>query len=1050
MKRLHTATLCLVLLSGSVARAEPAKLNLLLLTGQNNHAWQQTTPALTQALESSGRFKVDVTEHPEACTAESLAPYDVLLSNWNAWGDDVAVKEWPEATRSAMLDFVRNGKGLAIIHAGSSSFYGWKEYHQMVGAAWDLGRTGHGSPHQFYVWVTDPGHPITHGMKLFLTRDELWHRTGVQPGVTALATAFSAPETGGSGQQEPLVLANDFGKGRCFNLVLGHDARAMASAGFRSLLCRGTEWAATGEVTIPVGDLSLSDEELDFVLSQLRTYRPADRHEVLLALEYHLGCVANTDRAAAAAQRLLAFVADTQAALDGRQFALRQLSLVGSAGSVQALAALLTDKDLGLYARFALERIQGDEASAAMRAALQAASGMQRVGLLNALGARRDEQAVSLLAGLTNDADISTATAALAALGRVGTAEALQALSASEAAMPAVLRPAHTRALLRCAEGLLAKKQAGTAKPVYAKLLIAAQPDCMRAAAFVGLAACENAKRGEFVAGAMNGDDKVLRDAAVRVLRDSDDGSLLRSAAERLESLPPEVQAPVIALLQARGEAASLPVVAKAAASGAAAVRRAALIALSTLGDASSVAVLAEAAGSADPTERNLATEALSCLPGETTETAIVAALGKSAPAAQRQLIRALGSRSARAAVPALLALAESKAEAEVRAEALDAVGQLGDATVCERLLPMLAGATDGDRGPLEQALVALCSRTGTTKPVAAALPGAADPCKISLIAVLGSVGGADALEAVRAAAKAPAGEVRSAAIKALSGWADAGPLDDLLTVATETKDATLKVLALRGVARLVPLAGGRSPEVLLRFVTTAMGATDRPDEKKALLSALGSLPSLPAMNSAQEYQKDPVLADEAALAALQIADRIFRQHLTETEALARQQQDSPTPALRERAVALLLKISKADNLAFGATATSPDGIDKDGAASGDQAAIDDDPATYWDEADGQKLYVLRVQLQQPAKVSVIRILGYQQHSYAPKDFEVVCDDKVVKKVEGAQYQDNLLTVALPETECTIVELRITGYYGQSPAIRELGIFSRAPGAKRG
>ena len=133
-------------------------------------------------------------------------------------------------------------------------------------------------------------------------------------------------------------------------------------------------------------------------------------------------------------------------------------------------------------------------------------------------------------------------------------------------------------------------------------------------------------------------------------------------------------------------------------------------------------------------------------------------------------------------------------------------------------------------------------------------------------------------------------------------------------------------------------------------------------------------------------------------------------------------------------------------NLSLGATATSPDGLEKDGAASGDQAAIDGKPETYWDEADNQKLYRLRVQLPQPSRVVFLRLLGWQQHNYAPKDFEVLCDGKVVKQVANATYKNNWLEVALPPTDCAAVELKITGYYGASPAIRELEIYGKPPG----
>ncbi len=47
----------------------------------------------------------------------------------------------------------------------------------------------------------------------------------------------------------------------------------------------------------------------------------------------------------------------------------------------------------------------------------------------------------------------------------------------------------------------------------------------------------------------------------------------------------------------------------------------------------------------------------------------------------------------------------------------------------------------------------------------------------------------------------------------------------------------------------------------------------------------------------------------------------------------------------------------------------------------------------------------------------------------------------MVKKIENAQYTENLLVFPVPEATCQTVELRITGYYGGSPAIRELGIY---------
>ncbi|MCB1126216.1 MAG: ThuA domain-containing protein, partial [Verrucomicrobiae bacterium] len=205
-------------------------------------------------LEATGRFAVEVTEHPEQLTAERLAPFDVIVGNWNSWGsgpDSAPVKEWPAATREAYVAFLRGGKGQVMVHAGASSFYDWPDYQQAGLAAWGLGQTQHGPMHEFPVRLDSLDHPVVAGLRNFHTTDELWVRPAVQPGAQVLASAYaSADHPQGSGQWEPTALAAPFGEGRCFTLLLGHNAPSMDNPGFQALLTRGTEWAATGRVTI--------------------------------------------------------------------------------------------------------------------------------------------------------------------------------------------------------------------------------------------------------------------------------------------------------------------------------------------------------------------------------------------------------------------------------------------------------------------------------------------------------------------------------------------------------------------------------------------------------------------------------------------------------------------------------------------------------------------------------------------------------------------------------------------------------------------------------
>ncbi|MGA1235812.1 MAG: ThuA domain-containing protein [Limisphaerales bacterium] len=221
-------------------------VRVLILSGSNNHDWRATTPLLERILEGDGKFHVDIEERPEHMTSAILAGYDVVLSNWNSWGDESA-PGWSAATREAFTSFIQRGGGLVVVHAGSSSFYDWPEYQRVSAGSWDLGRTTHGPVHEFEVRIEEGEHPVTHGLDGFRITDELWLRSGFQPGVEVLASAYSDPSQGGSGNWEPVAVVQQTGLGRTFFLVLGHDAQAMENDGFRSLLQQGIAWAAEGE-----------------------------------------------------------------------------------------------------------------------------------------------------------------------------------------------------------------------------------------------------------------------------------------------------------------------------------------------------------------------------------------------------------------------------------------------------------------------------------------------------------------------------------------------------------------------------------------------------------------------------------------------------------------------------------------------------------------------------------------------------------------------------------------------------------------------------------
>jgi type 1 glutamine amidotransferase len=227
-----------------------ATIKCLLLSGANNHDWRRSSPFCKHVLEESGKFEVTITQNPSAVLEDAyeLDGYDLIFSDYNG-------PEWSDIARKNFESAIAGGKGLVVMHAADNAFPGWVEYEKMVGLLWREG-TGHGEFQEIEVKVVDSDHPITRGLSNFRTWDELYHRLVHMPEVPyrVLATAWSNPEKGGTGRDEPVMVITEYGKGRVYHHVLGHvweggDMRALENEGFRDALVRGCEWAATGDVT---------------------------------------------------------------------------------------------------------------------------------------------------------------------------------------------------------------------------------------------------------------------------------------------------------------------------------------------------------------------------------------------------------------------------------------------------------------------------------------------------------------------------------------------------------------------------------------------------------------------------------------------------------------------------------------------------------------------------------------------------------------------------------------------------------------------------------
>jgi len=239
---------------------------------------------------------------------------------------------------------------------------------------------------------------------------------------------------------------------------------------------------------------AIADEAADKAFEALAKYDWGQDRNVLKAIDDAV--VASHDDADAkkALEKRLADVLKTDAPQAAKDYVCRKLSLIGSADSVPALAALLTDEKLSHMGRYGLERIPCPCAVKALREAISKTKGLQKIGVINSLGVRRDADSVSALTALLKDSDQEIVAAAAAALGAIGNSEASKTLGEFQKTAPESLRLAAADACLVCAEQLLADGKKVEAMAVYKALSAGKQPKHVRVAAMRGLLAATGKK----------------------------------------------------------------------------------------------------------------------------------------------------------------------------------------------------------------------------------------------------------------------------------------------------------------------------------------------------------------------------------------------------------------------------------------------------------------------------------------------------------------------------------------------------------------------------
>jgi HEAT repeat protein len=600
---------------------------------------------------------------------------------------------------------------------------------------------------------------------------------------------------------------------------------------------------------------------------------------------------ATSEGRAAFAARLAAVLDDPAATAAARQWICLALGDHGTAAEVPALARLLATADAATAdaARQGLEGIGGPAAAVALRAGLDQAQGDLRLGIIAALGRRRDTEAVPQLVRLAAVDDRAVARAAVAALGAIGDQPACDRLAAHglEAGVPT---PAWlVSPLMRVAAADTATAGSTSAAVIRELLARPGQPVATRTAALRATLDSAPAGRDAAVLAWLADDDAERRDVARAALAMLNDAAL-RSALDQIAGQAPATQQTVLTAASRRIPEQALPFCLRLADERDREVRLTAIECLGRIGTAEAVPGLLTAlrSGHQDAAVGAAARAAIAELPAEIVAPRLLAAVRETP--ADREVLAVLCAVGDRTSLPVLVATAAA-AEPTPWREALAAIQRIalpepGDLGV---LVDLFARAPDEPRREeIARVIVAVLDRAGD-EPARTAVLAASDARGIpatQALPLFGRLGVPAARARIDAALGADDAAVRDAAIKGLCNWPAAEVAPELLTLARElAAEPGRQPLAwqcLRASVRAATRPGGLAAAERLDFVREAMAAAvgaPAVDRGFLLERAAATIRTPECFDWVASFLDDAELGQAAARSVIALArDRALRQ----------------------------------------------------------------------------------------------------------------------------------------------------------------------------
>jgi HEAT repeat protein len=513
-----------------------------------------------------------------------------------------------------------------------------------------------------------------------------------------------------------------------------------------------------------------------------------------------------------------------------------------------------------------------------------------KIQIINAIGNRRDASAISFLKQRLYEIDGQIVESALMALGKIGTKTATETiLEFKKQSQPSFIN-AIDDSLLLCAEKALTEQRRLDSSSIYKEIFNDPVSVHIKRAAFLGLVKTDNDGGAERIESILMGSDTTLKPVAIALIPSIKGANISARFSKLMPSLQPSEQTFLIDALAMRGDKDAIKTIEQLVNSQNNEVKYAAITALGNIGNTKHVKILVKAlTEAANPQELRIVEQAISSLKGgKKFDLAIVSELKNASPAGKTRIINVLGRRYATVAVDAILTEAISEDTATSRA-AFKVLSRLSS----EKHLPQLVDAmikakSTETRADAESAVAAIIEKSQDKRIcenlVCEQLEKTTDTeIRVSLINLLPVCGGQKALEMAKSAYSSADSKIKEAGIRAISEWQDISVWEILVNIYENAPSESYRVLALRGLTRLLSEENIRPDANLVLKYQQLFNGAKNVNDKKLILGALSGCYHPEALYLALEKINEPEIKSEAVAAVKKIAAAIQQKYPRES-----------------------------------------------------------------------------------------------------------------------------------------------------------------------